>query len=513
MVENIDEKTNPNNNTPAQLIGLVAGPIVAGLFLIFFDPDPQRPEVGRMAAVAALMAIWWLFEAVPLYVTALLPVFVFPLLGIMSGKTVSSQYFNWVIFLFLGGFLVALAMERWSLHRRIAINVLLVLGGNPYGIMLGFMVAAGFLSMWISNTASTMMMIPVIMAVVMKLEETSGKENVDRYSKGLLLGVAHAASIGGVATLVGTPPNPAFLKIFSIHFPNGPEISFAQWFAFACPISIVFIAFLWFYLSWSYKPTGPFLVDKEEFRKQHKALGPMKYEEKVVALVFTSLAILWLTRKDINFGLFVMPGWSRLLDNPGYFNDGATAIAMATILFLIPSKNEPGSRVLDWQAVNRLPWGIVLLFGGGFALAHGFKESGLSVWVGLQLDGVKVLHPFIVVACVCLLATFLTELTSNTATTQIMLPILASLSVAAQIDPLLIMIPATISHSFAFMLPVATPPNAIVFGVGRLTVMDMAKTGLVLNLFGALLLLIAAYVLLPVIFGVDPGVFPDWAGK
>ncbi len=457
------------------------------------------------------MAIWWITEAVPLYLTALIPVVLFPALGITDGKTVSAQYFNWVIFLFLGGFMVATAIQRWGLHRRIALRILLLFGVRPRTVLAGFMAATAFLSMWISNTAATMMMVPIILAVIVKFEDIAGGEATRRYSIGLLLGVAYAASIGGTATLVGTPPNPVFVKIFAISFPGAPEISFAQWFVFALPIALFFLVVVWAYLGIFYCSAAPVEVDIEEFRTQYRELGPMSFEEKWVMAIFTALAVLWITRSGISIGDLNIPGWSSLFMAPGFFNDGTVAIAVASILFLIPSRAEPHTRLIDWDAVKDLPWGIVLLFGGGFALAFGFKDSGLSMWVGERLAYISFLHPVLIIAIICLLCTFLTELTSNTATAQILLPVLASLATAIEVHPLVIMIPATLAFSFAFMLPVATPPNAIVFGAGRITIADMAKAGLLLNLIGVVILTVASFTLLPLFFDASLSNFPDWA--
>ncbi|MDH5542819.1 MAG: SLC13 family permease [Nitrospinota bacterium] len=505
-----DEELTSQQN-PVRMWGLIGGVVASVLFLLLFDLDPAHPEITRTAAVVLLMAVWWITDAIPLWATALLPVFLFPFFGIMSGKKVSSLYFNEVIFLFLGGFLVALCMERWNLHKRIALKILLFFGANPRGILLGFMTATAFLSMWVSNTASTMLMLPIIIAVILKLEESVGVAPIKKYAVGLLLGTAYSASIGGVATLVGTPPNPVLVKVFAINFPQAPEISFASWFAFALPVSVAFIAFVYFYLAWFFKPGTEISIDKEEFQREHDELGKTTFEEKVVFAVFTSLAILWLSRADINIGTVSIPGWANLFPNPSDVNDGTIAIAMATIFFLVPSKALPGERIADWDMVQKLPWGIILLFGGGFALASGFKDSGLSTWLGNQLASLHEFNPVTIVATISLMSTFITELTSNTATAQILLPILASLAVAIKLNPLLIMLPATMSVSFAFMLPVATPPNAIVFGAGRIRIIDMAKAGLILNIAGGIIITAAAFILGPIVFGIDLGTFPDWA--
>jgi sodium-dependent dicarboxylate transporter 2/3/5 len=297
----------------------------------------------------------------------------FPALGIMNGKTVAPIYFNHIIFLFIGGFLVALAMRRWNLHKRIALRILLLFGINPRSILLGFMVATAFLSMWISNTATTMMMVPIVLAIVLNLEDMLGEAKVKKYSIGVFLGVAYSASIGGIATLVGTPPNLSFARILTICFPNAPDISFANWMVFALPISVVLLMVVWLFLAIFFCPKrDEFNLDVGVFKTQYKELGPISFEERVVLIDFVILALLWLLRADITIGEFTIPGWSNIFPNPDFLNDGTVAIAMAIILFLIPSRQEKGSRVMDWHAVAKLPWGIVLLFGGGFALASGF---------------------------------------------------------------------------------------------------------------------------------------------
>ncbi len=493
-------------------IGFILGPLAFIGIAFFTDLKPGEPAVTYTLAIALLMAIWWITEVVPLAVTALLPVVLFPLFGVMNGKDVSATYFNHVIFLFIGGFLVALAMQKWNLHKRIALKILMFTGTSPARILLGFMLATAFLSMWISNTATAMMMVPILLSIVAKLEEFVEKKELSKYSVGLLLGVAYSASIGGIATLVGTPPNLSFARIYQIMFPGAPEISFSDWFIFALPISVFFFIFVWAYLYFIFKPKSTWKkLDNAHFKNEYKALGPASFEEKVILVDFTLLALLWLTRSGIAIGDFTIPGWSSLFPNPKYLNDGTVAIGMAIILFLIPSKMEQGKRLMDWKTAAKLPWNIILLFGGGFALASGFKESGLSLWFGEQLSGIADFHPIIIIFIIAMGMTFLTELTSNTATTEMLLPVLAGLSVAVDINPLLFMLPATISASMAFMLPVATPPNAIVFGSNRITVMQMARTGLVLNIIGAIVITLFTYYWGSSIFHIDLNVMPEWA--
>ena len=483
------------------------------LFILFFDLSPGHREITYTAAIAMLMAVWWITEAVPLAVTALLPLILFPAFGIMDGKAVSTQYVNHIIFIFVGGFMVALAMERWDLHKRMALKILMMAGVHPRYILLGFMLATAMLSMWISNTATTMMMVPIAIAIVSKLEDFLGKDSVRKYSVGVFLGIAYSASIGGIATLIGTPPNLSFVRIFHIFFPKAPEISFAQWFFFAFPISLVFLFLVWLLLSMIFCPRKGIKPDKKLFIDQYNALGPVSFEEKIVLVDFLLLVILWMFRADIRIGDFTIPGWSNLFPEAKFLNDGTVSIAMAFLLFLIPTKNRSRNkdrRVLTWKTASRLPWNIVLLFGGGFALAGGFKASGLSAWMGEQLKGLGSLPPILIIACICLFITFLTELTSNTATAEILLPILAALAVSIRVNPLLLMIPGTLSCSFAFMLPVATPPNAIVFGTDRLRISDMARVGLILNLVGVVVITLAVFLIGKGVFGIDLSVIPNW---
>ncbi len=487
--------------------------IIAFFFTLFFiDLDPQKPAMTNMLAVALLMAIWWVFEVVPLAVTALFPVVLFPLLGIMNGKTVSSAYVNHIIFLFLGGFMVALAMQRWNLHKRIALRILLITGTKPASILFGFMFATAFLSMWISNTATAMMMLPILISVGNKMSEHIESRKADKFIAGLLLSVAYSASIGGVATLVGTPPNPMFTKIFQIMFPKGPEISFTSWFIFALPVTIVLFATTWALLYFMYaRHLKNVKIEKSTFKQQYKALGKASFEEKIVLVDFVLMAIAWLTRSPLHLGDFTIPGWSQLFSHPEYFNDGTVAMMFAIPLYIFPTKDNNSRFIMNWEYSKQLPWNIVLLFGGGFALANGFKASELSVWFGNQLAGLAGVSPLILILSIALLMTFLTELTSNTATTQIILPIIASLAVSIHINPLLLMLPATLSASMAFMLPVATPPNAIVFGANKLTVFQMAKTGIILNLIGAIVITLMTYYYGTTIFHIDLNSFPSWA--
>jgi len=490
-------------------LGLVLAPAAALALLLFADLSPGNVAVTRMAAVAVLMAGWWITEAIPIPATALLPVALFPMLGILQGKQTAGLYFNSIIFLFIGGFLFAIAMQRWDLHRRIALRILLVLGSSPRRMMLGFMAASWFLSMWISNTASTMMMVPMVMAIVLQLRE---RFEVGRLPVALLLGVAYSASIGGLATLIGTPPNLSFVRILEIVFPASPGISFAVWFLFALPLSAFFLLVAWWVLCAVFlRDVGTVPARTGIFREERERLGPMTYEQGVVLVLFALLVGAWMFRADIELFGFTLRGWSNLFPVAAYIDDGTVAVTVALLLFVIPSRARPGQRLMDWESAAGVRWGIVLLFGGGFALASGFKESGLSEWLGTQLTALADAPPLLLVLSVCGLLTFMTELTSNTATTEMALPVLGSLAVAVQTDPLLLMVPATLSASCAFMLPVATPPNAIVFGSGEVTMTDMMRVGIFLNLIGMVLITTAVYLLGPLILDIDLATVPEWA--
>ncbi|GAB4315981.1 MAG: SLC13 family permease [Candidatus Zixiibacteriota bacterium] len=504
-------------DTPRSLkrpIGLIAGPVLALAILFGTDFAPGSPLVTRTAAVAVLMAVWWITEAIPIPATALLPVALFPLMGIMKGSAVAATYFNNIIFLFIGGFIMALAMQHWELHRRIALRIILLIGGSPKRILLGFMVANAFLSMWISNTASTMMMVPIALAVIIKMRETAGARSVDRFAVGLLIGIAYSASIGGVATLIGTPPNLSFTRIFAIYFPAAPDITFAQWLAFGLPLAVVLLSIAWGVLTLLFvRGKDSQVIGIDVFRSEYQTLGPMKFEQRMVLVLFVIMALSWIFRRDIAVGSFTIPGWSSLFPVPDFIDDGTIAIGIAVLLFLIPSRAQVGERLMNWTTASRLHWGIVLLFGGGFALATGFKESGLSVWIAERLSGLGETPPVVMVASICTVLTFLTELTSNTATTEMVLPLLGSLAVAIETHPLLLMIPATLSASCAFMLPVATPPNAIIFGSGEITMSDMMRSGIILNVAGVIVITAMMYALGLTVFGIDPAQLPPWATR
>ncbi|HSH74258.1 MAG TPA: SLC13 family permease, partial [Longimicrobiales bacterium] len=474
----------------APRVGLWIGLALFVLFLLV-PIDATNPPASRLTAVALLMAAWWVSDAIPLFATALLPLVLYPLLGIMDGGDTAPIYFNSTIVLFVGGFMIALTMEKWDLHRRIALAIIATIGGGPARIVLGFMVAAAFLSMWISNTATAVMMVPIGLAIVLKIEESFGSDRAHGLSVGLMLGIAYGCSVGGLSTLVGTPPNLSFVRIFEILFPEAPPIAFGQWLVIGIPIAATMLLLAWLLITQVfYRASEDVTIDAEVIGTERSRLGAMSFEERAVLAVFAGTAILWVFRVDLQLGFATIPGWSRLVPFPDLIDDGTVAIGMASILFLIPAKNRSrgDTRVMGADVIPRLPWDIVLLFGGGFALAAGFQRTGLAQLVGGQLEALTVLPTFAMLLLVCLTLTFLTEFTSNTATTEMILPILAAVAVGTGTHPLILMIPAALSASCAFMMPVATPPNAIVFGSGRISVGEMARVGLLLNLIGVLVI-------------------------
>lgn len=497
-----------------QKIGLILGPMLFLGSLLWTDFPPENPLLTPMIAVTSLMVVWWITEAIPLFATALLPMIFYPLLGILRSSAIAPVYFNSTIFLFLGGFMIALTMEKWDLHKRIALFIIRLIGGGPDRIILGFMLASAFLSMWISNTATAIMMVPIGLAIVLQLEEDFSISETGQFTTCLMLGIAYGCSIGGIATLVGTPPNLSFVQIFQITFPLAESIAFGNWMLMALPISIVMLIIVWILLSKVlFRIPARLSIDQRIINQEYAALGTMRYEEKAVLMIFSITACLWVFRKSLNLGFVTIPGWSLLLPYPALIDDATVALSMALLMFIAParSKGVKCTTLMQADVVRKLPWDIVILFGGGFALAKGFQVTGLSAYIGNQFNSLAGTSPLMMIVAICSGIIFLTELTSNVATTEMILPVLASVAVAMQTNPLLLMIPATLSASCAFMFPVATPPNAIVFGSGRVRISDMVRAGFIINIVGVVIISLLFYLLGTVSFGIDPNVFPVWA--
>jgi sodium-dependent dicarboxylate transporter 2/3/5 len=452
-------------------------------------PDDLPPEAWRTAAMGVWMAVWWATEAVPIAVTALLPLVLFPLLGIATMQDTSAPYANKVIYLFLGGFIVALAMQRWDLHRRIALNILQHVGGNGRSLVGGFMLASGLLSMWVMNTSTTMMLLPIGVSVITVIHSTVGglsERQKSDFQYALLLGIAYASTIGGMSTLVGTAPN-AMMAAFMLET-YGTEIDFARWMIVGVPLSLVMAPLGWIMLTR--------FVFKVDFRTSGEGrrtlldmkteMGAIKTPEKRVAFVFIALAITWIMRPLLTR----IPGLEAL-------DDSGIAMAGAVALFLIPSGDKSDPLLIRWQQAEKLPWSILLLFGGGLSLAGAVSRTGLAAWLGSSLTELGMLPIAVLVICVATLIIFLTELTSNIATTATFLPVVGAIAIEAGIDPIVLTVPVTLAASCAFMLPVATPPNAIVFGSGLLTIPKMARAGLALNLVGIVIVSVVALTLAP----------------
>ncbi|MBL6962695.1 MAG: SLC13/DASS family transporter [Bacteroidetes bacterium] len=490
------------------LIG-IAGFVLTALFL---KANHVANEISFTAAIAVLMAVWWVTEAIPIGVTSLLPIVLFPLFGILDGKAISNAYINYIIFLFIGGFIMALAIEKWELHKRIALRILSIAGGSPFRILSGFMFASWILSMWMSNTATAMMMLPIAISISAVLENVYSAQKVKSFNIGIFLGIAYACSIGGIATLVGTPPNLSFVRIFNIIFPQAPEITFAQWLLFALPLSISVFMSAVFLIYLIYKPKEKIeSLSRNFFMDQYRQLGPITTEQKRVFLLFIILILLWIFRNPLDIGFLLIPGWSQIFHKPELLNDGTVAIFLALLLFIIPS-SQKGQALVNWEITRKIPWQIVFLFGGGFALAKGFIDSGLSAFIGDQLLVAGKLPSFVLIGSLTSIMTFLTEFTSNTATTEMLLPVVAGLAVSIKVHPLVLMLPITLAASMAFMFPVATPPNAIVFGSGRIDMMHMLKTGIFLNIIAIILITLYTLFWADVILPFDKNIFPSWAG-
>lgn len=462
------------------------------ILLLIFPISHTNHAASLMSAVAALMIIWWISEAIPLGATSLVPLALLPLLGITAGSDTAREYFNSTILIFLGGFLMALAMQKWMLHKRISLLIIKILGSSSSGVLLGFMAASAFISMFISNIATTVMLFPIGLAFTSELEEEFGKELVRPLSTSIMLGIAYASSIGGIGTLVGTAPNLIFKRVYEMNFPDLPQISFASWLLFGIPIAVCMLIFTWLLFSrYLFKTSSSLKIQPALIEEQIKQLGKISYEEKSVLVVFIFTVILWLFRTPIDLEIFVIPGWSSLFPYSKMIDDGTIAILSGIILFILPAgKNRKADsrKILEIDILSQVPWEVILIFGGGFALAKGFSDSGLSILLGSILINLENVPPYVLIASISTALTFLTEVTSNTATSSALLPVIAAAAKANSIPPLILMLPATISASFAFMLPVGTPPNAVAYSSGKIKIQEMIKAGLIMNFAGIIII-------------------------
>ncbi len=491
-----------------QRVGLILGPVAFLVMLLIPSPEGMSAEAQRVAAVTLLMATWWISEAIPIPATSLLPIVLFPALGVMPTGAATVPYASYLIFLFMGGFIIALAMQRWDLHRRIALFTIWCVGFSPGRLVLGFMLAAALLSAFVSNTATTVMMLPIGMAVISQIIDELARgghkhapEAVAPLSLNLMLGIAYASSIGGVATLIGTPPNTVLAAYLSNAY--GYDISFSSWMLVGVPLVAVFLPLSWLWLTRVANPMPKLDMPGagKIIASELKAMGSMSRAERMTAVVFGLTALGWIFRKPL----------ASFFPEPSMLNDATVAMAGALLLFLLPVNFRKRIFVMDWEWAAKLPWGVLILFGGGLALAKGFEVSGLAAWVVGQVTILEGLPLWAIILGVTVLVIFLTEFTSNTATSTMLMPVLGGIAIGLGESPLILLAPAALAASCAFMLPVATPPNAIVFGSGYVRIPEMVRCGLGLNVIAIILIPLVMYLLLVPVFGIVLGEVPAWA--
>ena len=478
-------------------IGLIAGPVAFIVMLVLPVPENLEPEAWRVAATAIFMAIWWVTEAVPIPVTALLPIIFFPVMDVMEIAGATQPFANPLIYLFMGGFIIALAMEKTNLHKRVALRIVRFVGTSPKAIVIGFMGAAAFLSMWVSNTATAMMMLPIAVSLIELVEENPEAENgalETNFALVLLLSLAYACNIGGIATLIGTPPNALMAGFMLDNY--DVDIGFGQWMLVGLPVAVVALPIVYLILTKILLPIKMETISggRELIMKELDEMGKISQQEKMVGYVFLLTAILWILR----------PLLESYISN---ISDTGIAIFGAVLMFLLLDNKENGELefVLKWDDAKRLPWEVLILFGGGLSLAAGITETGLAEWVGESLAGLEFLHIALLIVLSLLAIIFLTEVTSNTATAAAFIPILASVAITMGYDPLILAAPAAIGASCAFMLPVATPPNAIVFGSNLISIPQMAKVGVVFNFLMVFVITSVLYLTMGYVFGVEFG--------
>lgn len=473
-----------------KIFGLVLGCLLFTLFNVFHI-FPDSPGASLMFSIVVLMGTLWLTEALPLGITALLPIVLFPLLHLETSQKVSQNYFNSTIFLFLGGFIISIAIESTGLHRRIALGLLSILGTTKYGIFSAFTLSSFTLSMFISNTATALIITPIALSILKQIEAAIAKDSAEKLAKGLLLSVAYSASIGGIATLIGTPPNLIFQRIYQIHFPDLPQITFARWLGLNLPLAFLLLVaeYVLFYFVFLRKIPKKILAEKSV---SNETSGKISSAESKVLVVFAFTCLLWIFRENIDLSFFVVPGWSNLFGLNKFIDDGTVAIFSALLFFILPRNLKENTKpILTIDALKKVPWDIILLFGGGFAIADGFENTGLSNLIAQQILGFLHFPQFWVIVITSSVVVATTEFSSNTAVASAFLPIIAAVSVGAGVEPIRLMLPATISASLAFMLPVSTPPNAVVFSTGKIKIQEMAIYGVTLNLIG--IFLVAVY--------------------
>lgn len=471
-------------------LGFIAGPLFC-VILLLFRGSFFNTEIDTVIAIASWMIIWWITEAVSISVTALIPLALFPLVGIGSIRDVASNYANPIVYLFFGGFVIALALEKVQLHKRIALSILKITGTKANGIVLGFMIATALMSMWISNTASTVVMLPIAVSVInLLIDDADGfTKNDQNFALSIMLGIAFSANIGGMSTLIGTPPNSVMLAFLNESY--NIDIGFFQWMQMGVPFAIIMLAITYFAITRLFFPNGLGNIGSSGaiIQQELDKLGKMSKGEKTVLVIFILTAIAWILRSYLN----------ALLPNIS-LTDTTIAVIAALLMFIVPLDFKNGSFPLDWKDTSRLPWGILILFGGGLALASGLKDAGFIRMIGDYISNQESWSMWLVTAILIFLMLFMTELMSNVALVTILVPLVVGIAIGMDVPILQMVIPVTLASSCAFMLPMATPPNAIVFASGHVRVDQMARIGIVLNFISVGLLFVIAYYIVPLLF-------------
>ena len=488
------EEGNGNQGyRPVQRVGLIVGAVVFFIMLALPAPSGLADVGWRTAAVAVLMAVWWMTEALDITVTALLPLVLFPALGIQSAQAASAPFANELIFLFMGGLFLAAGLEKWNLHKRIALRIMSWVGTSPDRLILGIMISTAFISMWISNTATAAMMLPTALAIG-EMFRPKDHKGVFHFGVALMLGVAYASSLGGIGTLIGTPPNAVLAGAANEML--GREVTFLGWMAVGVPVTVVMIPLAWLLLTRVMHPPGNLTGDAAAvIEAERAALGAPSRGEKITGFVFGMTALAWVLRAEKDLGGVVIPGIETWMPNVA---DSTIAMTAAIALFLIPSDWKKGEFCLDWKTAKRIPWGVLVLFGGGLSLAAAMGDSGLAAWIGGVVSRLQNVPDWVVVTAVATLFIFLTELTSNVAVTSMAMPVMVGTAAGLGMDPLLLMTTAAVGASMAFMLPVATPPNALVFSSGYLTIAQMARVGFFMNLMAIVVVTLLCWFLVPI---------------
>ena len=488
-------------------IGLFSGILSFVIILLLPEPEGLSAQGKHAAAVVVLMSIWWITEAIPVYVTAFVPLVLYPPLRVLGPTETAANYGHNYALMFLAVFFLAKAIEVQNLHKRIALSIINIFGTSRQRIVLSMMIATAAVSMWIANVTTALMMLPIAMAIIAK-DEAHQNEKKNGFAPALMLGIAYSASIGGLATLIGSPTTMIFVGIFDKMFPEAPPVTFFTWLKIGLPIVVVFIPIFWFFIIMYFQVKGLLSNNLTIIKEELQALGRMSTGEYRVVYVCLFTVLGWIFKDDLVINNFILPGWVSLAGMEGNVHDSTIAMAGALILFSLPDGK--GKKLITWKEASQVPWGVVMIVGGGYAVASGFVSTGLADWLGVQLTFINTLPFFFVLIIVLAFVLMFTEFNSNTASANILLPMLASMAIAAKVNPLIIMIPAAIACSCAFMMPAATGPNTVVLASERISVSQMVRCGFWLNLITLVLLTVLLYFVILPWLGIEMAL-PVWA--